>query len=103
MDDLTSYQRKHFLNGPGKLCKGLALTRAENGILVNGAHARTTYILHTGDILAVESGDQLPTPPSFAPAPGWVSTTPRKPSTSPGGFVWRNEWSRSGCPHSAPL
>ena len=36
------------------------LTRAENGILVNGAHARTTYILHTGDILAVESGDHRP-------------------------------------------
>lgn len=28
---LSSYQRKNFLNGPGKLCKALALTRAENG------------------------------------------------------------------------
>lgn len=36
------------------------LTRAENGILVNGAHARTTCILHAGDILAVESGDHCP-------------------------------------------
>lgn len=33
------------------------LTRAENGILVNGEHARTTKILRAGDILAVESGD----------------------------------------------
>lgn len=32
LDDLTPYQRKHFLNGPGKLCKGLAVTRAENGL-----------------------------------------------------------------------
>ena len=30
--ELTSYQRKNFLNGPGKLCKALALTKAENGI-----------------------------------------------------------------------
>ena len=27
---LTAYQRKHFLDGPGKLCKGLSLTRADN-------------------------------------------------------------------------
>ena len=32
MDELTSYQRKNFLNGPGKLCRGLLLTRAENGL-----------------------------------------------------------------------
>ena len=32
MDELTSYQRKNFLNGPGKLCRGLSLTRAQNGL-----------------------------------------------------------------------
>jgi len=32
LDEMNSYQRKNFLNGPGKLCKGLALTRAENGL-----------------------------------------------------------------------
>lgn len=31
-EDMTAYQRKNFLNGPGKVCKGLALTRAENGL-----------------------------------------------------------------------
>lgn len=31
-EDMTPYQRKHFLNGPGKLCLGLALTRAQNGL-----------------------------------------------------------------------
>ena len=32
MEDLSTYQRKNFLNGPGKLCKGLSLTREENGL-----------------------------------------------------------------------
>lgn len=36
------------------------LTRAENGILVNGQHERTTFILRAGDVLAVESGDHRP-------------------------------------------
>ena len=30
------YQRKHFLDGPGKLCQALALTRAENGCSLLG-------------------------------------------------------------------
>lgn len=29
---LTAYRRKHFLNGPGKVCQALALTRAQNGL-----------------------------------------------------------------------
>lgn len=33
------------------------LTRAEHGIQVNGHHARTIDILHTGDALTVETGD----------------------------------------------
>ena len=32
LDGLTPYQRRNFLNGPGKLCRGLALTRAHNGL-----------------------------------------------------------------------
>ena len=36
------------------------LTRSENGILVNGQHARTTFVLHTGDVLTVETGDHRP-------------------------------------------
>ena len=32
MEAMTSYQRKNFLNGPGKLCGGLSLTRAQNGM-----------------------------------------------------------------------
>ena len=44
------------------------LTRAENGILVNGQHARTTFVLHTGDILSVETVDHRP--PKVEPTPG---------------------------------
>lgn len=29
---LNSYQKKNFMNGPGKLCRGLSLTRAQNGL-----------------------------------------------------------------------
>lgn len=31
-EQLSAYQRKNFLNGPGKVCKGLSLTRLENGL-----------------------------------------------------------------------
>ena len=31
-EDMTAYQRKHLLDGPGKLCQGLALTRQQNGM-----------------------------------------------------------------------
>ena len=32
IEDMSPYQRKNFLNGPGKLCRGLELTRAQNGL-----------------------------------------------------------------------
>jgi len=35
-DQLSPYQKKNFLNGPGKLCRALALTRAENGLSLLG-------------------------------------------------------------------
>ena len=41
------------------------LTRTENGILLNGCHARTVDIVHTGDILTVETGDHRP--PMYCP------------------------------------
>jgi len=31
-EDMNAYQRRNFLNGPGKLCCGLSLTRAQNGL-----------------------------------------------------------------------
>ena len=33
---MTPYQRKNFLNGPGKVCKGLSLTTQENGLSLLG-------------------------------------------------------------------
>ena len=36
LSELNSYQRKNFLNGPGKLCKGFSLTREENGLTLLG-------------------------------------------------------------------
>lgn len=33
---LSAYQRRNFLNGPGKVCKGLFLTREENGMDLTG-------------------------------------------------------------------
>ena len=35
-DQLTAAQRKNFLNGPGKVCKALSLTRAHNGLDLTG-------------------------------------------------------------------
>ena len=44
------------------------LTRAENGIRVNGIHARTVDPVHTGDVVAVRSDDLRP--PKLLPTPG---------------------------------
>lgn len=44
------------------------LTRTPTGILVNGQHARTTYVLHSGEVLMVETGDHRP--PKVVPTPG---------------------------------
>ena len=33
---MTAYRKKHFLDGPGKVCQGLALTRTENGLDLTG-------------------------------------------------------------------
>jgi len=35
-EDCSAYQRKNFLNGPGKLCKALSLTRTENNSSLTG-------------------------------------------------------------------
>ena len=33
---MTAYRRKHFMDGPGKVCQGLALTKAENRMDLTG-------------------------------------------------------------------
>lgn len=46
-NEMSSYQRKNFLNGPGKLCKGLMLTTAQNGISLTGD---VLYLLDSGEV-----------------------------------------------------
>ena len=36
MAEMTAYQRKNFLNGPGKVCKGFSLSREQNGLDLTG-------------------------------------------------------------------
>ena len=81
------------------------LTRTENGIRVNGKHARTVDLLHTGDVLEVETGDHRP--PRVRPTPGdwplpvvWedghllvVNKPPTSCRTPP---PWRGPWPGSG-------
>lgn len=35
-DRLSAYQRKNFLNGPGKVCQAFSLTRKQNGLDLTG-------------------------------------------------------------------
>ena len=44
--DLSPIQRKNLLNGPGKLCQGLGLTRAQDGMSLLG---NTLYVLDAGE------------------------------------------------------
>ena len=63
---LTAYRRKNFLNGPGKVCRALALTRAENGLDL------------TGDTLFLCDGpEDAGLPPFPVPAEETVVTGPR--------------------------
>ncbi len=43
---MSAYQRKNFLNGPGKLCKGLCLTKEQNGLSLLGDEL---YVLDSGE------------------------------------------------------
>ena len=36
LGQLTPYQKRHFLDGPGKVCRALGLTRKENGMDLTG-------------------------------------------------------------------
>ncbi len=43
---MSPSQRKNFLNGPGKLCKGLNLTKEQNGLSLTGD---VLYVLDAGE------------------------------------------------------
>lgn len=44
--EMSAYQRKNFLNGPGKLCKALNLTTSQNGLSLLGEEL---YVLDAGE------------------------------------------------------
>lgn len=63
-NQLSSYQKKNFLNGPSKLCKGLSLNRSHNGILLS---EDTMYLLdppsppqaiHTGKRIGIDYAEE---------------------------------------------
>ena len=64
-EDTTAYQRKNFLNGPGKLCKALALTRADDGESVLSPNG-SLYLLdappverfHTGPRIGIDYAEE---------------------------------------------
>lgn len=63
---LTDYRKKNFLNGPGKVCRALSLTRAENGLDL------------TGDTLFIcDSPEDAGLPPFPAPAGETIIAGPR--------------------------
>ena len=67
-DELTAYQRKNFLNGPGKCCQALGLDRRQNGI----------------DLTTGEETTPRRRIPHPRPASASASTTHRRPWTSRG-------------------
>ena len=67
--ELTAYQRKNFLNGPGKCCQALGLDRRQNGIDLTGEELflctalsdvglpdepPQTFPLHTGKRIGID-------------------------------------------------
>lgn len=70
---LTSYQKKNFLNGPGKCCRALGLTRAENGLDLTGDElflcdgpediglppaSPGSYSIHTGKRIGIDYAEE---------------------------------------------
>ena len=61
---MTAYQRKNFLNGPGKLCKGLSLTTAQNGLDLLGDElyvldvGETPQNIHTGKRIGIDYAEE---------------------------------------------
>jgi len=64
-EELSAAQRKNFLNGPGKVCRGLALTRAENGLpltrpplFVQDSGAPPPDVIHTGKRIGIDYAEE---------------------------------------------
>ena len=62
-DQLTAYQRKNLLNGPGKLCRALQLTRQENGLPLSGPElyvedGPAPAVIHTGKRIGIDYAEE---------------------------------------------
>ena len=63
-EELTSYQKKHFLDGPGKVCRALALTRAQNGLDLCGEElflwdsGQAPPPFHTGPRIGIDYAEE---------------------------------------------
>ena len=74
-DELSPYQKMNFLNGPGKLCQALALSRKENGLSLLGTELflcddltelgietpdtdRTPATIHTGKRIGIDYAEE---------------------------------------------
>lgn len=64
LSQLKAYQRKNFLNGPGKVCKAMAITRAHNGLDLTG---ETLFLcgggppegeIHTGKRIGIDYAEE---------------------------------------------
>ena len=61
---LTAYQQKNFLNGPGKLCKALSLDRSLNGLDLTGdtlfvvSSGETPETIHTGPRIGIDYAEE---------------------------------------------
>lgn len=63
-EQLTSYQKKNFMNGPGKVCLALGLTRAQNGLdltgeelfLIDDGSPRPSF--HTGTRIGIDYAEE---------------------------------------------
>lgn len=57
LDELTAYQRKNFLNGPGKVCKAMALDRTLDG---HDLLTPPLYVLpRQGEVGAIRCGPRI--------------------------------------------
>ena len=63
-EQLTSYQKKHFLDGPGKVCMALGLTRAQNGLDLTGEElfladdGSPQPSFHTGTCIGIDYAEE---------------------------------------------
>ena len=65
LEELTAYQKKHFLDGPGKVCRALGLTRAQDGLDLCGSGELFLWdagepapVFHTGKRIGIDYAEE---------------------------------------------